>query len=181
MIQDIPDVNWMLREEVQWAFQAICDLDLTFDALGFPMHQENFLILLKRYPSMRVVLDHCMKPQIRDLQSDQLIFQEWADGISQLSEQTNAYCKLSGLVTEASDGWVIDDIRPFAAHIIDSFGAERVMWGSDWPVCLLQASYDQWRKLAKSLCVHLSENDQMRIFGGTAIEFYRLSNTPPTG
>ena len=66
MIQDIPDVNWMLREDIHWAFRAIIDLDLTFDALGFPKHLPNFLTLITRYPEMRVVYDHCMKPQIRD-------------------------------------------------------------------------------------------------------------------
>jgi len=175
MIQDIPDINWMLREDVQWAFELICDLDLSFDALGFPVHQENLSILLKRYPQMRVVLDHCMKPQIRDHRSNPFVYPEWADGIRRLAEQTSACCKLSGLVTEAAEGWTSDDIRPFAAHVLDSFGAERTMWGSDWPVCLLEASYDQWRELADTLCAHLSVDDRMKIFGGTAIEFYRLS------
>ncbi len=179
MIQDIPDVDWMLKDDIQWAFQAICDLDLTFDALGFPTHQSNFLTLIKRYPEMRVVLDHCMKPQIRDHQSGQGVFQQWADGINRLANETGAYCKLSGLVTEAAEGWTIDDIRPFATHIIESFGAERVMWGSDWPVCLLQAGYDQWREMAETLCAHLDENARMRIFGVSACEFYRLEVEDP--
>lgn len=174
MIQDIPDVNWMLRDDVQWGFQAICDLDLTLDALGFPVHLGNFLTLLERYPSMRVVIDHCMKPRIRDNLDGPHVFQDWADGMSRLAEQTNAYCKFSGLVTEANDGWGIDDIRPFAGHVLESFGAKRVMWGSDWPVCQLQASYDEWRSLAETLTAHLSEDDQARVFGGTANEFYQL-------
>ncbi len=174
MIQDIADVNWMLRDDVQWGFQAIVDLDLTLDALGFPIHLENFLILLERYPTMRVVVDHCMKPQIRDHASDPQMFQFWADGISKLAKRTNACCKFSGLVTEASDGWTMEDIRPFAMHILKSFGADRVMWGSDWPVCQLQASYDQWRALATELCEQLSDQEKAGIFGRTAARFYRL-------
>lgn len=123
---------------------------------------------------MRVVIDHCMKPRIRVNSDGPHVFQDWAAGMSRLAEHTNAYCKFPGLVTEANDGWDIADIRPFAMHVIESFGAERVMWGSDWPVCQLQASYDEWRILAKTLTSSLSEDDQDRVFGGAAVDFYRL-------
>ncbi|MGR3343474.1 MAG: amidohydrolase family protein [Paracoccaceae bacterium] len=174
MIQDIADVNWMLRDDVQWGFRAICDLDLTLDALGFPIHLENFLTILTRYGDMRVVIDHCMKPRIRDHAQNPQVYQKWADGMARLADQTGAACKFSGLVTEASDGWTIDDLRPCADHVLRSFGADRVMWGSDWPVCRLRASYDQWRDTAKALCAHLSSEDLAMIFGGTAVGFYRL-------
>lgn len=175
MIQDIPDVNWMLRDDVQWAYAALIDLDLTFDALGFPQHLPNFLTLVQRYPQMRVVHDHCMKPQIRDQQTGKDAFSQWADGISALAEQTGGCCKLSGLVTEAADGWSIDDLRPFADHVLDAFGADRVMWGSDWPVCRLQAEYGDWHGLAQSLTESRTEAERAAIFGGTAARFYRLA------
>jgi L-fuconolactonase len=174
MIQDIPDVDWMLRGDVQWAYQAIVDLDLTFDALGFPGHLDNFLTLLRRYPSMRVVIDHSMKPQIRDHAESPEVFDHWAEGMSQLADRTQAYCKFSGLVTEATENWTIDDLRPYTDHILAAFGPDRVMWGSDWPVCQLRASYDVWRKAAAELTAHLDEAERSQIFGGTAIEFYRL-------
>ena len=174
MIQDIPDVDWMRRDDVQWAYRAIIDLDLTFDALGFPQHIPNFLMLAKRYPQMRTVYDHCLKPQIRDQQAGKDGFTDWARGISQLADQTKGYCKLSGLVTEASDGWGIDDIRPFAQHVIDAFGADRVMWGSDWPVCRLQAEYGDWHTLAQTLTADMAEDARRKIFGGNAARFYRL-------
>ena len=170
MIQDIPDVDWMLRDVVQWAYAALIDLDLTFDALGFPQHLANFHRLLIRYPDMRCVIDHCMKPQIRDQ-----AFGDWAAGITRLAQDTGACLKLSGIVTEANDGWKIDDLKPYVDHVIGAFGPDRVMWGSDWPVCLLQASYDRWREVAQTLTAHLSLQDQARIFGGTAAEFYRLT------
>ena len=173
MIQDIPDVNWMLRDDVQWAFRAICDLDLTFDALGFPPHLENFLTILKRYPDMRVVIDHCMKPQIRDHSDENFRF--WADGMGRLAEETGAFCKFSALVTEASPGWTSQDLRPYADQIISVFGADRVMWGSDWPVCRLAASYDEWRSAAEALTSDLTAAEKADIFGGTTARFYRIS------
>lgn len=174
MIQDIEDVNWMLRDDVRWGFRTICDLDLTLDALGLPRHLDNFLTLFKRYPAMRVVIDHCMKPQIRDHANNPKLFQDWADGMARLADQTGAYCKLSGLVTEADEGWSIEDIRPSANHVLQTFGAHRIMWGSDWPVCRLRASYGKWRVVAEKLAAHLDQGDRARVFGGTAVEFYKL-------
>jgi len=171
MIQDIADVDWMLRDDVQWAYQAIIDLDLTFDALGFPRHLDNFLTLLRRYPDLRVVIDHGMKPAIRDHPEG---FDHWAEGMSRLADQTQACCKFSGLVTEANEDWTVDDLRPYADHILTAFGPDRVMWGSDWPVCQLRASYDAWRQAAQALTAHLGENERAQVFGGTAIGFYRL-------
>ena len=169
MIQDIEDVDWMLREDVQWGYRGLIELDLSFDALGFPRHLDNFHRLLTGYPEMRVVIDHCMKPQIRDQ-----AFEDWAAGMARLARDTGAFVKFSGLVTEANDGWGIEDLRPYADHVIQSFGPDRVMWGSDWPVCQLQASYAQWRDVAGALTAGLSEAERARIFGGTATEFYRL-------
>ena len=170
MIQDIADVNWMLRDDVQWGYQAVIDLDLTFDALGFPKHLDNFHTLLTRYPDMRCVIDHCMKPQIRDS-----AYQDWAPGIDRLARDTTACIKLSGIVTESDDDWTVADLKPYVDHVLETFGPRRIMWGSDWPVCLLQASYDLWHDAALELTDHLNDADKSRIFGGTATEFYRLS------
>lgn len=172
MIQDIPDDDWMLRDDVQWAYQALVDLDLTFDALGFSRHLANFLTILKRYPDLRTVLDHCMKPQIWDHNDADFAF--WAEGMTRLAQETGAYCKLSALVTEAGESWTVDALRPYAHHVIEAFGPDRVMWGSDWPVCRLRAEYDRWHSAAEDLTAHLPAADRERIFGGTAAEFYRL-------
>lgn len=174
MIQDIDDVDWMLRPDIQWAFEALIDLDLTFDALGFPVHLENFHRILTRYSGLRTVVDHCMKPRIRDQMDRRDAFGDWAAGMTRLARDTNACCKLSGLVTEAREGWSETDIRPFSDHVLENFGAARVMWGSDWPVCLLQASYTTWRDIAERLCNNLSAEDQGLVFAGTATSFYRL-------
>jgi len=174
MIQDIPDVDWMLRPDVQWAYQALIDLDQTFDALGFPQHLPNFLTLLRRYPDMRVVIDHCMKPQIRDQRQGQDALTDWAKGMSLLASETGAYCKFSGVITEADDGWTPKDLRPFTDHVLSAFGAERVMWGSDWPVCRLQSEYGDWHETAQNLTVHLTSTERDAVFGRTAAAFYRL-------
>jgi L-fuconolactonase len=172
MIQDIEDVDWMLRPSLGWAYEALIDLDLTFDALGFPRHLENFAQLLARYPKLRTVIDHCMKPDIAAGGEDG--FQVWAEGMARLANETQAFCKLSGLVTEAQETWSVDDLRPYADHVLGAFGAARVMWGSDWPVCRLRAEYTDWVKAAKDLTASLSDAERAHVFGGTAAAFYRL-------
>jgi L-fuconolactonase len=174
MIQDIADVNWMLRNDVQWAFRALADLDLTFDALGFSRHLENFLTIFKRYPSLRVVVDHCMKPQIRDHQSPENEFAFWSDGMSRIAQETSAVCKLSGIVTEANENWQARDLEPYVSHVLKTFTPARVMWGSDWPVCRLRCEYGEWLNAAEALTAHLSNEERVEIFGGTAARFYRI-------
>jgi len=169
MIQDIPDDGWMLRDDVQWAYQALIDLDLSFDALGFPRHLENFHRILTRYPQLRVVVDHCMKPQIRDPDA----FDHWATGMAAIARDTSAMCKFSGIVTE-SDGWSVEKLKPYVDHVLKVFGPDRLMWGSDWPVCRLEASYDDWHGAAQALTAHLTAAERDAIFGGTAARFYRV-------
>lgn len=169
MIQDIPDADWMLRDGLRRCFDAVVDLDLAFDALGHPRHLANFHALLDRHPDMRVVVDHCMKPRIQDL-----AFDDWAEGMSALARDTSARVKLSGLVTECGEGWSVEELRPYADHVLELFGVGRIMWGSDWPVCLLRASYDRWLEAAEALTRQLTPWEKERVFGGTATEFYRL-------
>lgn len=166
MVQDIPDPEWMHRHDVAWAYDAIQDLDLTVDALGFPVHAAPFLRLFEKYPDMRVVVDHCLKPQIRDN-----AFDDWAQSIGRIASETGAYCKLSGIVTESAPGWTPDVIRPYAEHVIRVFGPDRVMWGSDWPVVNLASDYESWHRIAESFA---SPADRDKIFGQTAARFYGI-------
>lgn len=166
MIQDIPDPDWMHREDVQWAYRALIDLDLAFDALGFPVHLERFLRLFERYPDMRTVIDHGMKPQIRDR-----AFDDWAAAMSRIAEATPVFCKLSGLVTEAAADWTVEDLRPYAELILSAFGPERVMWGSDWPVVDLAGGFAPWWSAAEAL---VPAEHREAVFGATAARFYRL-------
>ncbi len=166
MIQDLPDPEWMHRQDVQWGFGAIIDLDLTFDALGFPLHLDPFLKLFAQYPKMRTVVDHSMKPAIRDGG-----FEPWATKMAVIARETNVLCKLSGLATEAKVGWTIETLRPYAEHVLKVFGPERVMWGSDWPVLELNGNYDLWFSAAQEL---VSDDRKPAVFGGNARKFYRI-------
>ncbi len=167
MIQDIPDPDWMFRADVQWGFQALVDLDLTFDALGFPIHADRFRRLIDRYPGMRVVIDHCLKPKIRDD-----AFDDWARDMERLARETTTVCKLSGLATEAKPDWTVETLRPYAEHIIAVFGPSRVMWGSDWPVVDLAGGYDRWWAASEAILAGVASKDE--IMGGTAARFYRI-------
>ncbi len=166
MIQDIADVDWMHRADVQWGFEAIIDLDLTFDALGFPIHLDNFLKLFDRYADMRIVIDHCMKPRI-----GANAFDDWAVKMAQIAQSTSALCKLSGLATEADPNWTAETLRPYVEHVLAAFGPDRVMWGSDWPVLLLNGTYERWRSAAAAI---VPESAHEAVFGGTAARFYRI-------
>jgi len=166
MIQDLPDPEWMHRRDVQWAFSALIDLDLTFDALGFPIHLDPFQRLFDKYPTMRTVIDHCMKPVIREDQ-----FEPWAAKIAKIAKTTPVFCKVSGIPSEAKQGWTVETLKPYASHVIASFGESRVMWGSDWPVLDLNGSYDKWFSAAQSI---VPEVKRAQIFGKTAANFYRI-------
>ena len=167
MIQDLPDDEWMHRKDVQWGFDAVIDLNLTFDALGFPIHLDPFLRLFEKYPKMRTVIDHCMKPAIRDE-----AFEPWAMKMAAIAKQTNVLCKLSGLATEAAEGWNTETLRPYAQHVLNCFGAERLMWGSDWPVLNLNGSYETWLAAAKAI---IPSEKQKAVFATTAQKFYSIN------
>lgn len=167
MIQDLPDPEWMHRKDVQWAFDAIQDLDLTFDALGFPIHLDPFRRLFDRYPRMRTVIDHCMKPVIRDG-----AFDAWAPAMAAIARDTPVFCKLSGIATEARPGWSVETLKPYAERIISCFGPQRTMWGSDWPVLDLNGSYPSWHAAAAQIVGEGPAKAQ--IFGQTAQAFYRI-------
>ena len=169
MIQDLPDDGWMLRDDLAPAFQAIIDNDLAFDALTFPRHLPNLLTFIARWPDMRIVVDHCSKPQIRDDE-----FQPWADLITAVAGHPGICCKLSGIVTEARPDWTVEKLRPYAEHVVSAFGPDRVMWGSDWPVVNLAGGYERWRDAAETIFSGLSGAEKDAIFGGTATRFYRL-------
>lgn len=174
MIQDIADDDWMLRDDIQWAFSALVDLDLTFDALGFPRHLANFLAIFQRYPKLRAVVDHCMKPQITGKGNGDSGFAMWSSGMALIARETSAYCKLSGLVTETEGEWSADKLQPYIDLVLAEFGADRTMWGSDWPVCLLKANYGDWHHTATELCNSMTDADREKVFGGSAATFYRI-------
>jgi len=168
MIQDIADDDWMLRNDLIPAFEAMVAADLTFDALVLPRHLARLRRLLSRHPNLRAVVDHGAKPDISGGQ-----FEQWASDIALVAKETGAYCKVSGLLTEASENWTPAEIAPYVAHLFEQFGAERLIWGSDWPVLTIAANYGAWINIARSLLP--SDPAGEAIFGSNAIEIYRLA------
>ena len=173
MLQDIPDVDWVLQARLDPAFRALIEHDLAFDVLVRPPHLKAALTLLARYPELRAIVDHCAKPDIAHR-----MWQPWADDMHRIGRETNAYCKLSGLATEARADWKVADLRPYVEHVIDCFGPERIAWGSDWPVLLLNGSYERWLEATMQLIAPLSASAQAGILGRNAVRFYRLDGDP---
>ena len=170
MIQDIADDDWMLRPDLTPAFEAMIACDLTFDALVLPRHLSQLRQLLFRHPKLRTVIDHGAKPDISGRQ-----FDDWANDIAVIAKESGAYCKLSGLLTEAGKDWTINDVAPYFAHLLEHFGSERLVWGSDWPVLTMAASYETWLDMTVTLIP--DERARQAILGSNAVELYRVSET----
>ena len=172
MIQDIPDENWVLNKNFDIFFRSIIDLDLSFDALGFPIHLDNFYIIASKYPTLRFVIDHLMKPKICNNKQEEFI--HWKKGMSKLSRLDNVYCKFSGMVTEACENWDERDLKPYVDEILNLFTDKKIMWGSDWPVCNLRTNYLGWYNAAINLTNELSLAEKQNIFYNNSINFYKI-------
>lgn len=169
MLQDLPDSAWIARPEVQPALAALPALGLRLDALVKSRELKPLLAALERHPDLAVVVDHCAKP---DIAHD--AWQPWADELAAIARHTSACCKLSGLVTEAGRGWSVDALRRYVTHVLDCFGTGRVIWGSDWPVLTLAASYAEWVEAGDELLAGLTQGERDAIYGGNARRFYGL-------
>lgn len=170
MLQDIDDPEWILQAALAPALQAMVDCGLVFDALVKSVHLPHILTLAGRYPDLALVIDHAAKPAIAAGE-----WQPWADGMARLAAETGAMCKLSGLLTEAGPAPAPGAVRRWAHHVLASFGASRVVWGSDWPVLALAGSYALWWRETQQLLAGLSAQEQAAILGENAKRLYRLS------
>jgi L-fuconolactonase len=174
--QDEPDPGWLVREAVVRGIAAVAAAGLTYDILVKPAQHEAAVALADAVPGVRLVLDHAGKPAIADGG-----YEPWAAFLSSLAARPNVFCKLSGLVTEADwTKWTVEDLRPYAAHVLTVFGPDRVMFGSDWPVCELAATYDQVYETARTFTAELSTSDQEEVFAGTATRAYPLAAVRPS-
>jgi L-fuconolactonase len=169
MIQEIADDEWMLSSELTPGFEALIARDLCFDALVLPRHLSPLQRLLDRHPDLRVVVDHAAKPAIATRR-----FDEWARDIARVARETGAFCKFSGLATEAASDWSAADLHPYVAHLLDCFGSDRLMWGSDWPVIEVAGGFSRWRQVSQELLRDLGAAERGAIFGDTAARFYRI-------
>jgi len=174
-VQDEPDPNWLLRPDVIAGLRAVAARGLVYDLLLLPPQIEAATSAVAQVPDGRFVLDHLAKPGIVDGQ-----WEPWASAVAVLAEHAHVSCKLSGMVTEADWGhWTIDDLRPYAAHVVEHFGPDRILFGTDWPVCTLAASYDTVVDVAEQLTASLSDSERAAIFGGNATRVYALAHRTP--
>jgi len=169
MLQDIPDDAWMLRPELNVVYRAITDLGLRFDALVLPRHLPHLLRLIERHPDMPVVVDHGAKPHIGEN------LDSWHRDMAALAAIPHVHCKFSGLVTECRGEVSKEALAPVVDILLDLFGPQRLMFGSDWPVCTLRSTYAQWWQWANELTASLSVQAKDDIFGKTAQRFYGLA------
>ncbi|MBD2748988.1 amidohydrolase family protein [Microvirga sp. BT688] len=168
MLQDIPDDGWMLNAELTPVYRAVVDLGLRFDALVLPRHLPNVLRLIERHPDLKVVVDHGAKPAIGEP------LHAWHRDLAQLADIPHVHCKFSGLVTECREQTSRTALEPVSQALLGLFGPERLMFGSDWPVCTLRSTYVQWWQWAQELTAHLAPEQKSAVFGGTAQRFYGL-------
>lgn len=171
MLQEIEDINWVLKPEFAPIFDMLVDKNLTFDALVLPKHLDVLHTLINRYPKLKVVIDHGAKPAITTG-----LTQDWYEKIAEIASSSLVHCKLSGLVTEAGDNPELATLSPYMHHLLACFGAERLMWGSDWPVVNLSASYPSWLEQVETFVKPLTTQEQQNIWATTAQKFYAINS-----
>ncbi len=171
VVQDEPDDGFLLRDEFQRGIEVLGRFDLTYDILIHPRHLEAAQKLVQRFPDQRFVLDHIAKPTIASG-----ALEPWATEIRTLAASPNVACKVSGLVTEAApQAWNSQDIYPYLDVVFEAFGADRLMFGSDWPVCRLAAdSYETVHGLVAQYVKNLTPRERADVFGDTARRVYQL-------
>jgi len=168
--QDEPDDAWLAREDVIRGVGALARFGLSYDILVFARQLPAAIRLARALPEQPFVLDHVAKPEVAAGRLD-----PWRAQLSQLAELPNVHCKLSGLITEARwDAWKPDDFRPYLDVVLEAFGPGRLMFGSDWPVCLLAGTYAEVIGLARRAIAALSRDEQAAVLGGNAARFYGI-------
>ncbi|WIX89837.1 amidohydrolase family protein [Amycolatopsis sp. DG1A-15b] len=170
LVQAEPDPRWLEREDVLAGLAAVRDAGLVYDLLVLPHQLPAATAAVRALPDLTFVLDHLAKPPIA---SGQL--EPWATALATLAREPNVVAKLSGLVTEAGRPWRVEDLRPYAETALTAFGPDRLMLGSDWPVCLLAGTYAEVMAAADSLLEDLTPPERDAVRGGTATRVYGLA------
>jgi L-fuconolactonase len=172
VIQDEPDVNWMLQSEVMRGLRMVHAAELTYDLLIKPHQLDNALRLIDHLPAMPIIVDHMAKPYLKAGKRE-----PWATQMRELAKSAHVHCKISGLITEADhEKWKPSDFTFYLKHVVEVFGWNRICWGSDWPVCLLAGSYGQVVQLPESILKPDATKQQwMQLRGLNAQKFYSLS------
>ena len=162
--------NFVLKPEFQRGIGFLSQFNLVYDLLVYPSQLESGIELVSQFPDQKFVLDHCAKPQIKIQE-----IEKWARDIRRLAEEENVFCKVSGLVTEADfKNWKPSDFLPYLEVVFDAFGEDRVLYGSDWPVCLLAASYEKVYQLIDDYTIEHSADARRKFFGDNAARIYNI-------
>ena len=165
-----PDERFLVRSDFLRGIGRLREFDFTYDILIYPKQLPAAIELVSRFPEQRFVVDHLAKPLIKAGSRE-----PWAGHMRAIAQNRNVFCKVSGMVTEADWlGWKPEDMRPYLDVVFEAFGPERVMFGSDWPMCLLAASYTRLKQLVENYIQTLPAADQENVFGGSATRFYGL-------
>jgi L-fuconolactonase len=171
LVESEPADDWLVQPSVLKGLRLLEKHRVSYDLLVHTRHLKHVKTVAEACPSLRLVIDHMAKPPIAGGE-----IAAWASALKEAATYPNVSCKLSGLVTEANwTSWATEDLRPYVERALEFFGPKRMMFGSDWPVCLLAASYVQVLKSFQSLLTDLAEEDRNRIFGDNVREFYRLN------
>ncbi|WP_299154214.1 amidohydrolase family protein [uncultured Tateyamaria sp.] len=172
MLQDISNTAWILQPNVLDALRHVASCDLSMDALIQPRHLPAIHQLLLEVPDLRLVVDHVAKPEMISGKPDTW----WKDGMSKLAAHRNCYCKLSGMVTEIGSNWTEDQLAPFLSYVIEAFGTDRILWGSDWPVLNLASDYQAWSSVFDQLLEPHAAVISKRSCSDTTAAFYRIES-----
>lgn len=170
ILQDEPDPYYMLRDDFNAGIRGLLRFGLTYDILIYERHLPQTIEFVDRHPKQVFVLDHIAKPKIK---AGEIL--PWRENIRELAKRQNVYCKISGMITEADwTSWTPEQLSPYIDVVLEAFGARRLMFGSDWPVCLVAGSYPKWVMLMERALEGLSIPEQEQIWSETAIEAYSL-------
>jgi L-fuconolactonase len=170
VLQGEADPDFAARPDFDAGIAALREHGLAYDVLIYERQLPMATALVDRHPDQVFVVDHVAKPRIREG-----VLSPWRERIRELGRRPNVFCKLSGMVTEADPRvWTLASLEPYAHVVLEAFGASRVMFGSDWPVCLAGASYTRWLATVRELCGGLSAVEQENVLGGTARRAYGL-------
>ncbi len=161
---------FMLQPVFMNGIRLLKKYHFTYDILIFPDQLKHALKFVKAFPDQPFVIDHIAKPYIKNKKTD-----EWRKDMEAIAEHENVHCKISGMVTEADwKQWKAEDFKPYIDAVVTAFGINRIMYGSDWPVCLVAASYEKMLGIVKDHFASFTQNEQELFFGGNAITFYNL-------
>jgi L-fuconolactonase len=170
VLHDEADEHYMLRNDFNAGIASLKEFGLTYDILIFERHLPQTIKFVDRHPSQIFVLDHIAKPRIKNA-----VIEPWRTHIQDLARRDNVYCKLSGMVTEGDhEAWTPDQLRPYYETVLEAFGPARLMFGTDWPVCLLACDYALWVETVHGWAALLAATERDLLFGGTAVKAYSL-------